>query len=196
MLEVCFFSEILCLRIIAGTCRSRTFEAPEGLTTRPTLDRVREAFFGSIQFEVEGARVLDLFSGSGGISLEAASRGAGLCVACDHDPKCESLIRKNAEKLGLSEKLRVLNMDYQEALSLLGREGFKADIVYLDAPYASGFSLLAAETIFRLGLLGEDGRLFIEHSGDVEIPSDAPFEERRTKQYGKCFVTELRRKEA
>lgn len=184
------------MRIIAGTCRSRTFEAPEGLSTRPTLDRVREAFFGSIQFEIEGARVLDLFGGSGGISLEAASRGAKECVCCDRDPGCVSLIRKNAEKLGLSAKLRVLLSDYADALALLSREGYQADIVYLDAPYASGYSLLAAETVFRLGLLSENGRLFIEHSGDVKPCADAPYTERRTRQYGKCFITELGRKEA
>ena len=89
------------LRIIAGSCRGRIFEAPKGLSTRPTLDRVKEAVFGSVQFQVPGAVVLDLFSGSGNMGLEAASRGASRVVCVDHDPACAALIRRNGEKLGL-----------------------------------------------------------------------------------------------
>lgn len=183
------------MRIIAGKCRGRIFEAPEGLKTRPTLDRVKESLFGSIQFDIPGAVVLDLFSGSGNISLEAASRGAKLCVAADIDAGCAALIRKNAASLGLSENLRVLQGDYKKVLDMLAEEGFRADIVYLDAPYASGFSQEAAEFVFEKALLQKGGRLFIEHSGDVKAFGGDSFSEFRTKQYGSCFISEFRWKQ-
>lgn len=180
------------MRIIAGKCRGRVFDAPEGLKTRPTLDRVKESLFGSIQFDIPDAVVLDLFSGSGNISLEAASRGARQCVAADIDAGCVSLIRKNAASLGLTETVRVLQGDYKEVLQLLSREGFCADIVYLDAPYASGFSQDAARIVFENKMLSENGRLFVEHSGEVSIEPTGCYTVFRTKQYGKCFITELR----
>lgn len=180
------------MRIIAGKCRGRVFAAPEGLNTRPTLDRVKESLFGSIQFDIPGATVLDLFSGSGNIALEAASRGAALCVAADMDAGCVSLIRKNAASLGLSDGLRILQGDYRKVLTELIAEGFRADIVYLDAPYASGFSQDAARIIFENALLRRGGRLFIEHSGEVQVPESELYAAFRTKQYGKCFITELR----
>ena len=180
------------MRIIAGKCRGRVFDAPEGVKTRPTHDRVKESLFGSIQFDIPGATVLDLFSGSGNISLEAASRGAKLCVAADVDAGCVSLIRRNAAALGLSELIRTLQGDYREILRLLAGEGFKADIVYLDAPYASGFSQDAARIVFEQKMLSDNGRLFIEHSGEVNVAPSPLYEIFRTKQYGRCFITELR----
>ena len=180
------------MRIIAGKCRGRTFQAPEGLRTRPTLDRVKESFFGSIQFEIAGATVLDLFSGSGNIALEAASRGAKRCVCSDINPECTALIKKNAAALGLTDVLRVITADFKAVLSLLHEEGFCADIVYLDAPYASGLSQEAAAMIFETALLSPGGRLFVEHSGDVQCPAHPLYSEYRTKKYGKCFITELR----
>lgn len=183
------------MRIIAGKCRGRVFKAPEGLKTRPTLDRVKESLFGSIQFDIPGATVLDLFSGSGNISLEAASRGAKLCVASDVDPGCVALIRQNAAVLGLDDVVRPVHGDYKDTISRLSMENFQADIVYLDAPYASGFSQKAAELIFEKHLLRDNGRLFIEHSGDVSIDSSVLYEVYRTKQYGNCFITELRWRE-
>lgn len=180
------------MRIIAGKCRGRVFKAPEGLKTRPTLDRVKESLFGSIQFDLPGAIVLDLFSGSGNISLEAASRGAKLCVAVDVDPGCVSLIRQNSALLGLTDVVQVIQDDFVDVVGRLSRDGFCADIVYLDAPYASGLSQKAAQMVFEQNLLSENGRLFIEHSGDVQILDSGTYEVFRTKKYGNCFITELR----
>lgn len=183
---------MLRLRIIAGTCRGRSFEAPEGITTRPTLDRVKEAVFGSIQFEVPGALMLDLFSGSGNMGLEAASRGAKRVICVDMDPRCAALIEKNARKLGLMPPVEVWGMDYNGALTRLKGMGVQADIVYLDAPYASGLSLLAAERIFREELVSPYGRVLVEH--DVKCPPapvEGVYRVKRTRKYGTCGVSEL-----
>ena len=180
------------MRIIAGSAKGRRFDAPQGRDTRPTLDRVKEAIFGSIQFQVPGATVLDLFSGSGNMGLEALSRGAQKAICVDLSPACASLIRSNGEKLGLTEGLQVLCADYGAALSSLSREGIQADIVFLDPPYASSFAEDAIERIFREGLLKPNGTLIAEHAFDQPPKlGEGPWQVARVKKYGVCGVTTL-----
>ena len=180
------------MRIIAGSARGRTFDAPVGRDTRPTLDRVKEAIFGSIQFQVPGATVLDLFSGSGNMGLEALSRGAAEAICVDASPICAALIRKNGEKLGLTEGLQVMNTDYRAALSALKAQRKQADLVFLDPPYASGFAADAVESLFREKLLRSNGTVIVEHAWD-QPPAleDGPWEVSRVKKYGVCGVTTL-----
>ncbi len=180
------------LRIISGSARGRSFDAPQGRDTRPTLDRVKEAIFGSIQFQVPGAVALDLFSGSGNMGLEALSRGAAKAICVDASPVCAALIRKNGEKLGLGEGLRVLNADYRAALSSILAEGQRVDLVFLDPPYASGFAADAVERIFRDGLLNPGGTVVVEHAWDQppQLPQ-GPWQVARVKKYGVCGVTTL-----
>ena len=97
------------MRIIAGSARGRRFDAPEGRNTRPTLDRVKEAMFGMIQFDIENTQVLDLFSGSGSLGLEALSRGGAHCVFCDNDKKSIQVIKRNVEALGFGGRSEELN---------------------------------------------------------------------------------------
>jgi 16S rRNA (guanine(966)-N(2))-methyltransferase RsmD len=152
------------LRIIAGSAKGRRFESPKGQDTRPTLDRVKESLFGMLQFQMTGATVLDLFSGSGNLGLEAASRGAKLVVCNDHDRACAALIRSNAEMLGLQENIRVMCLDYAPALDQLHKDGVMFDIALLDAPYASGLSEQAAKQVLALGLIRPGGLIIIEHA--------------------------------
>lgn len=180
------------MRIIAGSARGRSFDAPQGRDTRPTLDRVKEAIFGSIQFQVPGAVVLDLFSGSGNMGLEALSRGAAEAICVDASPTCAALIRKNGQKLGLLEGLTVRNADYRSALSDLASRKQTVDIVFLDPPYASGFAADAAERVFREGLLGPNGIVIVEHAFDQPpVLGEGPWQVARVKKYGVCGVTTL-----
>ena len=180
------------MRIIAGSARGRSFDAPAGRDTRPTLDRVKEAIFGSIQFQVPGARVLDLFSGSGNMGLEALSRGAAEAICVDVSPACAALIRRNGEKLGLTDGLQVLNAEYGAALSGLAAQGKRVDIVFLDPPYASGFAADAVKRIFRDRLLQRDGIVIVEHAFDQPPElGEGPWEIVRVKRYGACGVTTL-----
>lgn len=180
------------MRIIAGSARGRQFDALPGLDTRPTLDRVKEAVFGSLQFDLPGSHVLDLFSGSGNLGLEAASRGAALVVCNDQSPACAQLIRKNARDLRLHERVTVLQLDYRAAIERLAVSGARFDFAFLDPPYASGFGADAAERLFRAGLMRRGGLVLLEHAAADE-PRAVPgvMRLRRTKKFGKCAVSEL-----
>lgn len=153
------------MRIIAGTARSRTIEAPKGRDTRPTLDRVRENLFNILQRRVYDARVLDLFAGSGALSLEAMSRGAAHAVLVDRDRQANQVEKLNVEKLGFSDKARILLMDWKQAVALLHGEGVTFDLVFLDPPYAmSDLREVMAEL---KPLLAEDALVIVEHEARV-----------------------------
>ena len=124
------------MRIIAGEARSRTILAPEGRDTRPTLDRVRENLFNILQWQCPGARVLDLFAGSGALALEALSRGAAEAVLADCDARAVRVERQNVEALGFSQRARVLQADWRETVRKLSAEGRSFQLVFLDPPYA------------------------------------------------------------
>ena len=178
------------MRIIAGTARGRRFDAPKGMDTRPTLDQVKEAMFGMLQFDVPGSRVLDLFSGSGSLGLEAASRGAESVILNDHNRACAAMIRKNAALLGFSDIVRVYGMDYAACLNSLHAEGLTFDIVLLDAPYADQTAQRAAETVLRYGMLRPGGRIVIEQAPELSPVADAGLATVvLTRRYGKCAVT-------
>ena len=183
------------MRIIAGTARGRTFSAPEGLDTRPTLDHVKEAVFGMLQFEIPNSRVLDLFSGSGNMGLEAASRGAASVVMNDRDPACAALIHSNACALGLDSSVRVMQNEYQTALTLLSAENAVFDVVFLDPPYRAPFAHSAAQALFSGDLLSESAFVVIEHRADSPVPPVAGARVKKTKRYGKCAVTVLERED-
>ena len=176
------------VRIVAGTARGRKLETPEGLDTRPTLDRVKEAAFGSLQFAVPYSRVLDLFSGSGSLGLEAASRGAAHVVLNDHSPDCVRIIRKNAETLGFTGMTRILNEEYLDAIERLDREGETFDIVFLDAPYRDGTAQIACEELFRRGMVRPGGTVMVEFGTELERPHavEGLMRLSKTKTYGTC----------
>lgn len=176
------------VRIIAGSARGRKLETPEGLCTRPTLDRVKEAAFGSLQFALPGSRVLDLFSGSGNLGLEAASRGAAFVVLNDHDVACTAIIRRNADSLGFSENIRILNGDYLSVIGQLDSEGESFDIVFLDPPYHEQYAQIACEELFRRGMIRPEGTVVIEFGTDMEVPHgvDGLMRVRKIKHYGAC----------
>ena len=152
------------MRIIAGSARGRRFDAPEGRNTRPTLDRVKEAMFGMIQFDIENTQVLDLFSGSGSLGLEALSRGGAHCVFCDSDKKSIQVIKRNVEALGFGGRSEVLFGDAFVLLPLLSAEKRRFSLVLLDPPYESDFYSRAVNELVRLNLL-EDGCIILaEHA--------------------------------
>ena len=123
------------MRIIGGDARGRTIVAPAGAKTRPTQDYVRESLFNIIRWDVEDARVLDLFAGTGALSLEALSRGARSAVLVDMDRAAGAAIRKNMETSRLSEKCRLIPRDYHAAMDVLAAEGARFDLVFIDPPY-------------------------------------------------------------
>ena len=181
------------MRIIAGSAKGRRFEAPEGQDTRPTLDRVKEALFGSIQFDLPDASVLDLFSGSGNLGLEAVSRGARTAVLNDSSPACAALIRKNAEATGLSDRVSVWQSDYREAIARAARQGLTFDVAFIDAPYHTGLAEDAARSLFSEGLIKQGGFVIVEHARDNPPPAIENLTSIAwTHSYGTCGLTKLK----
>jgi len=125
------------IRIIGGSLKGRRISTLPGRATRPTSGRVREAIFDILGSRVEGSRVLDLFSGSGALGLEALSRGGAEAVLVESSLPARRVIRENIERLGLSDRAELLARDYAAALKKLGREGRSFDLVLADPPYAA-----------------------------------------------------------
>lgn len=187
-----FFYHILAggsVRIIAGTARGRTIETPQGPDTRPTLDRVREALFGMLQFEIAGSTVLDLFAGSGAMGLEAASRGAKRVVCNDVSPVCVKVITENCERLGFGGTVRVMQADYAAALDRLRTEGDFFDIVFLDAPYQTAFAIDACQRLFGYGMIADNGIVAVEHRTGTQPAPPAGARLIKTRTYGDCAIT-------
>lgn len=151
------------MRIVAGEARSRTILAPEGRDTRPTLDRVRENLFNILQWQCPGARVLDLFAGSGALALEALSRGAAEAVLADCDARAVRVERQNVETLGFAQRARVMQGDWRETLRKLSGEGVPFQLVFLDPPYAME-DLTAVFDALRTGkLIDQESLIVVEH---------------------------------
>ena len=121
------------MRVITGTARGRRLKEPVGMETRPTTDRVKEGIFSSIQFEIEGRRVLDLFGGTGQMGIEALSRGAAHCTFVDLRKDAAAAIRENLALTDLSDAATVIQGD---ALAYLTRCQESFDVIFLDPPYA------------------------------------------------------------
>ena len=175
------------LRIIAGTARGRKIETPEGRDTRPTLDRVRENLFNMLQGRCAGARVLDLFAGSGALSLEALSRGAVLAVLADRNREANRIERKNAETLGFAERVSILLSPWEKTLESLRREGKQFDLIFLDPPYE--MTDLRTLTEGLKPLLAEEGWMILEHQGDVRPQIAEGFQQVKDRKWGYCGVT-------
>lgn len=124
------------VRIIAGEFRSRRLVAPRAAAVRPTADRVKESLFGIITPRLDGARVLDLYAGTGNLGLEALSRGAAACCFVERAPSPCAAIRGNIAALGLEGRAELLRLDCVRALGLLARRGDRFSLVFADPPYA------------------------------------------------------------
>lgn len=156
------------MRVITGSARGAKLQTLDGLATRPTSDRVKEAIFNIIQFDIEGRRVLDLFGGSGQLAIEALSRGAAYAVLVDQNPQAVSVIKENLKKTKLDQKASVFQSDYLRFLSTT-RDRF--DIIFLDPPYAENFIENALRKISEIDILTEGGIIVCERSRERSLPA-------------------------
>jgi len=179
------------MRIIAGKARGRQIEAPEGRNTRPTLDRVRENLFNILQMRIRGAAVLDLFAGSGALSLEAISRGAAKAVLCDIDRSANRIQHRNAESLGFSGQTDILLCDWKKAVRLLEERGEVFDLIFLDPPYR--MTDLTEVAAALEGLLAEDGLVIVEHEAKQEVSFGTGFEKTDERKWGFCGMSFYRK---
>lgn len=176
------------MRVITGLARGRRLETLEGEDVRPTTDRIKEAVFSIIQFEVEGRVFLDLFAGSGQMGIEALSRGAKEAVFVDNSKKSIDTVKRNLRTVGFEDKARVFAMDYQ---SFLAMNTAKADIVFLDPPYRTGVLQNALELAAQR--VKETGIIIAENPLDEEILSNyGDFVLDRQYRYGKIKISTFR----
>lgn len=179
------------MRVITGKARGVQLKTPEGLKTRPTSDRVKEALFSIIQFEIPGSKVLDLFGGTGQLGIEALSRGAESAVFVDAaEPACK-LIRDNLKRTRLEQQGRVVRSDYMDFLKR-NREQF--NIIFLDPPYAEVFLESALKCITEIDILQTNGIIVTERPLDKDFPWEYEgYRRSRDYKYGKTLLTVYRK---
>ena len=183
------------MRIITGKARGTHLVTLAGENTRPTAERVKEAVFSSLQSVIADATVLDLFSGSGQLALEALSRGASHAVACDSERAAVKVIRTNAEKTHLADVCEIVCTDHAALLrSMQGKRRF--DLVFLDPPYAKGLLPATLAMLADYGLLNDGARVVCESADEADVFGGdealaARYETLRATRYGAAFVTIL-----
>ena len=155
------------MRIISGKARGTKLYTLEGITTRPTLDRVKESLFNIIQNKIPESIFVDLFAGSGAIGLEAASRGAKEVILCDNNKEAINIIQKNIQKTHLEKEAKVYQMDYEKLLET--KLDKKIDIIYIDPPYKSNYAIRAIKILLESKNFTKDGLIIIETDRKEEI---------------------------
>jgi 16S rRNA (guanine966-N2)-methyltransferase len=173
------------VRIVAGSRKGHKLSAPAGLDTRPTSDRVRENVFNLVG-PVDGARVLDLFAGSGALGIEALSRGAASAVFVEHDPEALRTIARNLDRLRLTGA-RVVRGDVLRTIAQEAARGAKYDLVLVDPPYGMLIEIQPRLVRHLPPLLAPDGLLVVE--SDVRTEPELPLPVRTSRKYGQTRVT-------
>ena len=172
------------MRVITGTARGRRLREPEGTAIRPTADSVKETIFNTIQFDIEGRRVLDLFAGRGKVGIEALSRGAASCVFVDESTEAVRLVRANLAACGLSG-----TVVQTESLGYLAGCG-RFDLIFLDPPYDTGLLDKALQNVIKFDRLSVGGILVCESRRDKAMPDvPAPYCKTRERGYGRIKLT-------
>ena len=181
------------MRVITGKARGVQLKTPDGMVTRPTTDRVKEALFSIIHFEIPGAKVLDLFGGTGQLGIEALSRGAKRAVFVDAQENACKLIRENLKRTKLEADGQVVRSDYLQYLDRC-RERF--DIILLDPPYAEVFLENALKRITEIDILESNGIIVTERPLGKELPWDFDgFTRSKDYKYGNILLTIYRKAE-
>lgn len=182
------------MRVISGSARGLKLKTIENDSTRPTKDMVKEALFSIIMDKVSDAVVLDLFSGSGAIGIEALSRGAKMAYFNDLNKECIKVIQENLSKAKFTEKAVIYNLTYIDMLNKVKDVSF--DIIYIDPPYNTSMGLEAIKTISTYNLLKTNGVLVYETDETEAIPEIIDnFEKFKCKKYGRNILNFYSRKE-
>ncbi len=184
------------MKVVGGAARGRKLKVPKGMSVRPTAARVKESLFNILRHDFSGLRVLDLFAGSGNLSIEALSRGAVEAVLVDESARAAAAIRENLTLLELPGRARVWVAPVARALRKLDQGGEKFDLIFLDPPYDKGLATMTLETIGKSSLLSPNGIVVVEHSGREAIKAgygDLILNDRR--RYGDTLLSFFHRQE-
>lgn len=185
------------MRIITGSARGITLKTLEGDNTRPTPERVKEAVFSSIQFDIEGKTMLDLFAGSGQMGLEALSRGAEKVTFADASRDAINIVTENAKKAKLYQRANVLCMDWQSYIKAAGGRN-RFDYIYLDPPYALGILPEVLTAIYDADMADEASLVICESEKPLKTAENvmlaARYDEIKSVKYGRVYITYLKPK--
>lgn len=183
------------MKIITGSAKGMNLETLEGEMTRPTSQRVKEAVFSMLQFDIEGASVLDLFAGSGQLGLEALSRGAKKAIFSDLSRDATDIVIRNAKKARLFDKCRVSTCDYRQMIQgIAGKE--KYDIIFIDPPYKDGIIAEVLKLLTKANVIS-DGAFVVCESGKEDIfegddELKIKFKIQKQARYSISYITVLR----
>lgn len=176
------------MRIITGLARGKNLQTPQGLHTRPTTDRVKQAVFNIIQWDIEGRKVLDLFGGSGQLGLEALSRGAASCTIVDGDRNAQKAIEVNIKNCGFERNCQLIKGDSFRFLQRVKANSYH--LIFLDPPYGGELLNRAVAEICRIDILTEGGIMVCESAAeDVLAPVQAPYRIVKQYTYGNIVLT-------
>ena len=159
------------MRVIGGHARGRRLKVPKGRNLRPTSARVKEALFNILPHDLSGAKVLDLFAGTGNVTIEALSRGAAEAILIDSSKESGKVIRENLRRLRLADRTKVWIVPVIRAVKLLAHRGETFDVIFLDPPYEQRWVATTVKAIAEGGLLRQTGLLIAEHSIREELQS-------------------------
>ncbi len=160
------------MRVVSGTRKGKILKAVPGSSTRPTTDKVKEAIFNIIGPYFDGGQGLDLFAGSGGLGIEALSRGADKVIFVDRDGKAIQTIHENIRNCDFEEKAEIYRNDADRALKAILKRDLAFDYIFLDPPYRKQQLLKLLKVIDENNLLSEQGTILCEHESDVELPEN------------------------
>ncbi|MDU7477408.1 MAG: 16S rRNA (guanine(966)-N(2))-methyltransferase RsmD [Paenibacillus macerans] len=178
------------MRVISGSARGRALKAVPGMGTRPTTDKVKEAVFSIIGPYFEGGAALDLFAGTGGLGIEALSRGMDKAVFIDKEYKSIATVRANLQATGLTERAEVYKNDAERALKALAKREAAFDLVFLDPPYRLKHGDKLMEQMDELKLLKEGATIVLEYESSYAYPERfGNFTQRRKAEYGETAVS-------
>lgn len=176
------------MRVISGSLKGREIRGFNIEGTRPTMDRVKESVFGSIQDYVRGSVCLDLFAGSGNLGIEAISNGCKCCYFVDNNKLCIKCIRDNLDSFGVSDRAMVMFCDYNKALNKFRDDGVKFDIIFVDPPYVYENINDIVSVIDNYNILNNNGVLVLEFRYDNIIVNNNIYSLHKSKRYGDKFV--------
>lgn len=178
------------MRVVSGKCKGLSLKAVPGMSTRPTTDKVKEAMFNIIGPYFDGGTVLDLFGGSGGLSIEALSRGMDKAIIVDREMKAIKTIKENLATCNLTDFAEVYRNDAERAVKAIIKREIQFDLIILDPPYKKQQIISLIETFFEKNLLANNGTILVEHATDVELPDQIrDFERTKAEKYGICAVS-------
>lgn len=181
------------MRVISGRARGTKLKTIESMSTRPTLDRVKESLFNILQNDITEKNVLDLFAGSGALGIEALSRGANKAYFSDSNPEAVKVIKENLTKTRFIDYSKVYNMSYEKAITKMSNENVKIDIVFIDPPYRLGIAANSIKLIIQNDLLNENAIIIVETDEKERDIKEILELKNLNKELQKIEITDLRK---